>query len=475
MYIPLHVHSEYSLLDGLSQCSHIADRIKEIGSNACALTDHGTISGMIDFYNTMKSAGIKPILGCELYITLGDPTDKTIENKKLLHQVVLAKNYKGWRELLKIVSLSNHIDRFYHKPRVSLQDISNIISKENIVTFSGHLGSILADAILNDNQLCDNWLEIGSKTAKELESIFGRGNFYIEIQMIDSVRNNTALIVAEALREISKHTGIPCVATPDAHYTRRENAIDQRVLLCTYLNKTLSQINMDLRRGENVSLSCFFESDNFHIPSYEEMLELHTKDELENTIKISEMCEEYSILSKPNPPRFNCPDGMTPDEYLRYLCREGWRNKMSHINHKTDPELYKTYGDRVNYELKVFIECGLSSYFLIVRDIIKFCHDLGYITGPGRGCFTKGTNVKMSDGSLKPIKDIVVGDLVIDAYGNKQEVYHTMEYDINEDILELEFENGIIVHCTKDHKFLTRNRGWVEAQYIKDDDDIVEV
>lgn len=475
MYIPLHVHSEYSLLDGLSKTSQIASRIKEIGSNACALTDHGSISGMVDFYNTMKNAGLKPILGCELYITLGNSKDKSVDNKRLLHQVVLAKNKAGWLELLKIVSASNHIDRFYHKPRVSFEDIKEIISGNNIISFSGHLGSILADVILDNNNLVDDWLNIGSEKALELESIFGKGNFFIEIQMIDSKRNPTALLVANSLREISKKTGIPCVATPDAHYARREDAVDQRILLCTYLNKTLSQINHDLQRGEDVSLSCFFSSDNFHIPSYEEMSELHTQEELDNTVNISNMCEEYTILSKPNPPKFPCPDDMTPDEYLRYLCRDGWRRKMSHINSKANPEEYKLYGERVNKELGVFIECGLSSYFLIVRDIIKYCHSLGYITGPGRGCFTKGTNVKMSDGSLKPIKDIIVGDLVIDAYGNKQEVYHTMEYNINEDILELEFENGIIIHCTKDHKFLTRNRGWVEAQYIKDDDDIVEV
>jgi len=385
-YVPLHVHSEYSLMDGLSKASQIANRVKNIGSNACALTDHGNISGAVDFYKNMKDNGIKPILGCELYIINGDSKDKSIDNKKLLHQVVLAKNHDGWKELLNLVSASNHPDRFYHKPRLSFDDIQEIISGENIISFSGHLGSVLADAILDsDGNLIENWIEIGCKQAKYLESIFGKGNFFIEIQMIDSQRNSTAKLVGESLRKISDITGISCVATPDAHYPTRQDAIDQRILLCTYLNKTLSQIEMDLRRGENVAMSGFFKSDNFHIPSYEEMKEVHTEEEINNTIKIAEMCEEYSILSKPNPPQFQCPDGMTPDEYLRYLCRDGWKKKMSHINSKVNPELYKLYGDRVNNELKVFIECGLSSYFLIVRDIIKFCHDNGYITGPGRG------------------------------------------------------------------------------------------
>jgi len=184
------------------------------------------------------------------------------------------------------------------------------------------------------------------------------------------------------LIEIAAITNTPCVATPDAHYARREDAIDQRVLLCTSLKKTLGQIKMDIRQGNSVGLQCFFESDNFHIPSFEEMQQWHTEEEIENTNKIADMCDDYSILSAPNPPTFKCPNNMTPDDYLRLLCREGWKKKMAHID---DEDQLKVYGERVNNELEVFLSCGLSSYFLIVRDIIKFCHEHNYITGPGRG------------------------------------------------------------------------------------------
>ena len=179
------------------------------------------------------------------------------------------------------------------------------------------------------------------------------------------------------MREIAAITNIPCVATPDAHYARREDAIDQRVLLCTSLKKTLGQIKMDIRQGNSVGLQCFFESDNFHIPSFEEMQQWHTEEEIENTNKIANMCDDYSILSAPNPPTFKCPNNMTPDDYLRLLCRQGWKKKMVHID---DEEQLKVYGERVNNELEVFLSCGLSSYFLIVRDIIKFCHEHNYIT-----------------------------------------------------------------------------------------------
>ena len=386
-YVPLHVHSEYSLLDGLSKTSQIASRIKEIGSTACALTDHGTVSGAVDFVKTMKDNGLKPILGCEFYFCFGESTDKNPDNRKLLHQVILAKNLEGWKEILRLIALSNHPDRFYHKPRISMQDVGFNISGQNLITFSGHLGSILQYKMMDETEerLHHDWLKRGCECAIMLQKLYGKGNFFIEIQMIDSQRNPLSKMIANCLRQVSKVTGIPCVATPDAHYARREDAIDQRILLCTSLKKTLGQIQMDIKQGNNVGMQCFFESDNFHIPSFEEMQGWHTQEEIENTNKIADMCDNYSILSSPNPPQFPCPNSMTDEDYLRKLCRDGWKKKMSHISIENDPEQFQIYGERVNHELEVFTSCGLSSYFLIVRDIIKFCHKNGYITGPGRG------------------------------------------------------------------------------------------
>lgn len=379
-YVPLHVHSEYSLLDGLSQTKHIANRLEEIGVEACALTDHGTVSGAVDFHKTI-SKNFKPILGCELYISQQDATVKQPDNSKLIHQVVLAKNLQGWKNLLSLVSTSNRAEHFYHKPRLGMEQFLETVSSfgGNLVSFSGHLGSSLGSIVLDN----PNWKNDGIRQAQIMEEAFGRGNFYIEIQLIDSLINTAAKEAAEKLREISKATGIPSVATPDAHYCRREDADDQRVLLCTAMRKSIGQVHNELKEGKSRSLKAFFESDNYHIPSYDDMLQFHTPTELAHTLEIADMCGKYEILGPPNPPVFDCPDGMTPNDYLRYLCRDGWKRKMDHINKGHD--MFPEYGSRVDKEIKIFTETGLSSYFLIVRDILKYARNRGYLTGPGRG------------------------------------------------------------------------------------------
>jgi|TARA_R100000482_G_C5132499_1_gene153140 DNA polymerase-3 subunit alpha len=384
-YTPLHVHSEYSLLDGLSKCEDIAKRLEVIGSNACALTDHGSVSGAVDFSKQAKSNGMRPLLGCELYVCPdGQATNRTKENSKLVHQPVIAKNFKGWKDLLKIVSSSNKKEHFYHKPRIDMEIMSEVASNKNLICFSGHLGSVLSNAICNGDELDPDWMKKGKAMAERLRSMFGKENFFIEIQLIDSRINTFAATVSGALRDISKATKIPCVATPDAHYCSREDAEDQRVLLCTYFKKNISQIQREIKQGTaNQSLITFFKSDNYHIPSYEDMKEFHTDEELQNTNLIVDMCEDYDILKSPEPPQFVCPDGMSPEEYLRKLNRDGWNRKMRHVEKNSDE--FIEYGKRVNNELDVFTSIGLSSYFLIVDDILNFVRSKGYITGPGRG------------------------------------------------------------------------------------------
>jgi DNA polymerase-3 subunit alpha len=378
-YVPLHVHSEYSLLDGLSQTKHIASRLEQIEVDACALTDHGTVSGAVDFHKTISN-GFKPILGCELYLSKQEATLKDPSNAKLMHQVVLAKDLEGWKKLLSLVSESNSPEHFYHKPRVGLDTFLESVSQSSkLVSFSGHLGSHLANTVIDN----PNWKKDGAREAERMQGAFGKGNFYIEIQLIDSLINKEAKEVAEKLREVSEITGIPCVATPDAHYCRREDAHDQRVLLCTAMRKSIGQIQNELKQGKSKSLKAFFESDNYHIPSYEDMKRFHTDKELDSTLQIASMCSEYNILGPPNPPVFDCPNGMSPNDYLRYLCREGWTEKMDHIDKNHD--MFDAYGSRVNKEIKIFTETNLSSYFLIVRDILKYADSKGYLTGPGRG------------------------------------------------------------------------------------------
>lgn len=377
-YVPLHVHSEYSLLDGLSQTSQISRRLEDIETDTCALTDHGTVSGAVDFSKTLGNTSQKPILGCEFYLCMGDASEQSPENRDLVHQVVIAKNLRGWKDLLRLVSQSNRTDQFYYKPRIDFDQLKAVAANGNLISFSGHLGSYLGNAALENPD--DRFL---SNAALKLQDMFGRGNFFIEIQLIDSQNNEGARIAAERLREIAVQTGIPPVATPDAHYPTREAAEDQRVLLCTSLKKTIGQVHRELKEGKSRSLKSFFSSDNYHIPSYEEMSQFHTEEELQNTIVIANMCESYDILGAPNPPTFSCPANYEAQSYLRHLCKIGWSQKMQHIE-KNGAD-FNRYGDRVQKELQVFEEAGLSGYFLIVQDILQFCRKEGYLTGPGRG------------------------------------------------------------------------------------------
>ena len=291
---------------------------------------------------------------CEETSAFKDPS-----NRKLRHQVILAKNLRGWKNLLSLVSRANHPDRFYHKPRLDSDELSQLATSD-LISFSGHLGSRLAHSVVDN----PNWQNDAIKEAEYMQEVFGKGNFFIEIQLIDSLQNTLAKEVANKLREVSKITGIPCVATPDAHYCKREDAHDQRVLLCTALRKSVAQIQKDIKEGKCNSLKAFFESDSYHIPTYEEI-------------------KSYDILGAPNPPLFDCPNGMSPNDYLRLLCREGWVDKMGHIG--KGHERFSEYGKRVDKEISIFTETGLSSYFLIVRDILKHAKSMGYLTGPGRG------------------------------------------------------------------------------------------
>ena len=378
-YAPLHVHSEYSLLSGLSQTKHIAGRLEEIGVEACALTDYGTVSGAVDFQKII-SGNFKPILGCDFYLSEQEATLKEPSNEKLTNQVVLAKDIEGWKKLLSLVSESNKPEHFYRKPRLGFEQfLERVSGSGKVISFSGQIGSRLANIVSESG----DWKKEGIKEVERMQEVFGKGNFYIEIQLINSLVNQKAKEIGEKLREISIATGIPCVATPDSHYCKREDAHDQRVLLCTGARKSVGQIQGGIKEGLHKDISPFFESENFHLPSYEDMKEFHTGEELANTLDIASQCSEYNILGPPNPPVFDCPQGMSPNDYLRYLCREGWTTKMGHID--KDHAQFQDYGSRVNKEIKIFTETNLSSYFLIVRDIIQYADTRGYLTGPGRG------------------------------------------------------------------------------------------
>lgn len=377
-YIPLHVHSHYSLLDGLSKPSQIAERCSKIGVKSCAITDHGTISGSVQFYQAIKSKGIKPIIGCEIYVSKNDSTIKTKENNDLSHFLLLAKNYDGWKTLIKIVSETNNKDNFYHKPRLSFDKLAPFLDG-NIIGFCGHLGSSLSDLIQETKTEID---KVGIEFVSKMKSMFGKENFFLETQLMDQENSPDQIEMTEHIRRIGKITNTKVICTPDAHYCEQSDSIDQRILLCNNLKTTLIDINKKLLNNQNIPMGCFFKSDKFHILSPEEMAEIHTSEEIENTNYVDSLCEEYDILQKPALPPFKCPEGYNPDEYLRQLCRNGWREKIAN---SISVEEQTQYVDRIKYELEVLQGAGLSSYFLIVSDIVDQVRRSGWLPGPGRG------------------------------------------------------------------------------------------
>ena len=399
-YIPLHVHSHFSLLDALSKPHDISNRCIEIGSSACAITDHGSISSHIQFLQAIKNtcvcgklksshpnsecskfqcANLKPLLGCEFYVSKEDALIKNERNRRLSHLPIIARNDAGWRDMVQMVSMSNQKEIFYHKPRLDLERIASFAEKGNLMAFSGHMGSDMANILFDDEgDLSNQWRVEGGRLARFFQNAFSKKNFYLEVQLMDNKAFPKQRIIAECIRKISKDTGIPCVATPDAHYARKEDAQDQRILLCANMKTTLQQAN----RPE-FGLAGFFRSSQYHIPSHEELQQWHTEEELDNTLEFASRIESYEkILRAPMLPDFSCPGGMNADDYLRHLCIEGWKNKILGVVSQTK---HVEYGERVKKELGVLQGAGLSSYFLIVSDIIDFVRDNGWLPGPGRG------------------------------------------------------------------------------------------
>lgn len=428
----------YSLLDGLSQPRTIAERCQEIGATSCALTDHGNIAGAVKFYTEMKKKGIKPILGCEVYLCDQDPKIKTKENKDLTHFVILAKNYEGWKSLIRIVSESNQPYHFYHKPRLNIETLAQYCNN-NIIGFCGHAGSYLADRITNDNQLIGDWKNVGIDQIGKLKDVFGKENFFLEAQLMDSVNSPIQTLLTGAMRDLAKITNTRIISTPDAHYCRKEDAVDQRVLLCNNLKTTFPEISRKISNDEEVPLGCFFTSDNFHILSPEEMGHFHTEEEMENTKIVDELCENYNILDKPHLPPFPCPDGANPDEYLRQLCRNGWRDKIANV---IDKDLQNDYVNRIKYELEVLQGADLSSYFLIVQDIVNYVRTNNWLPGPGRGS-AAGCLVSYLIGitSIDPIKYGLLFDRFYNAGRNSKD--HISMPDIDVDVPINKRENVI--------------------------------
>jgi len=392
-WTPLHCHSHYSLLDGLSKPEGIAKRVKDLGFKSVALTDHGSISGAVSFIKACTSQDIKPIIGCEFYLCKDDAKIHEKTNSKHSHLCVLAKNASGWSELIKLTSLANSLDYFYYKPRLHLKDFSG--KAKNLIAFSGHPGTELANCILPyeaykassyeeaKSLIKDGWEVAAKDLCAKYQDIFGKENFFIEIQMFDSENLPCVIALAECLRKLSKDTNIKAIATPDAHYPSQKDASDQRIILCSAMETTLQKVKTSIEKQEEFGLSSFFKSNRYYIPSFDEVSSYHEEEEIKNCLIIDEMCEKYSVIKQPSLPKFDSPKGMNEDQYLRELCREGWKKKFASLEKGTDK--FIKYTDRVKHELSVINGAGLAGYFLVVQDYCNWATNQGWLTGKGRG------------------------------------------------------------------------------------------
>lgn len=399
-YIPLHVHSSFSLLDGMSSAKDIAKRLVEAELIGSAITDHGNISGVLKFYSELKKKDKKSILGCELYICEQHSSIRSPANSKLQHLVVLSKNLRGWKELLKIVSRSNHPESFYRKPRLSLEEIAEL-NPQNLIAISGHLGSHIANSMFVDSYdaarkkneqdirayLRPNCVDYMKDMASKLQNIFGKDNFFLEIQLIDQENLPINKVIAKGLRYLGQQMGIKRVGTPDAHYCRREDAEDQRILLCTSINRKIKDVYRAIERGEEVPLSTFFKSNNYHIPTYNEMVQVHQPEELENTLLVADMCENYDITNSPDIPKFQTPDGLSSIDYLRKCVKEGFDLKQKDIDKVCRDRniTIDDYRQRYKKEEQIIAEADLADYFLILKDILDYARNNGQLCGVGRG------------------------------------------------------------------------------------------
>lgn len=355
----LHVHTEYSLLDGSNKIKECISRVKELGMDSVAITDHGVMYGVIDFYRAAKAVGIKPVLGCEVYVAPGSRFDKEARGNsesRYYHLVLLAENDTGYHNLMKLVS-RGFTEGYYYKPRVDMELLEEF--HEGIIALSACLAGEVA------RNIGQGLYEEAKEAALRYEKIFGKGNFFLELQDHGMSQQQ---MVNQALVRMSRETGIELVATNDVHYTYEDDVKPHDILLCLQTGKKLA--DEDRMR---------YEGGQYYIKSEEEMRGLfpYAPEALENTQRIADRCNVEIEFGVTKLPKYDVPEGYTSWEYLNELCHKGLEERYSPVTEELK--------ERLKYELSVIHDMGYVDYFLIVWDFIKYARDNGIMVGPGRG------------------------------------------------------------------------------------------
>lgn len=359
-FVHLHVHSEYSLLDGASRIPKLVERACEFNMPAVALTDHGVMYGSIEFYNQAKKSGIKPIIGCEVYLAPKSRWDKQIERDKkketFYHLTLLAENNRGYKNLMRLVSLG-FLEGFYYKPRVDKELLREF--SEGIIALSGCISGEIPKCIVSGH------IQEAKKILEEYVEIFGKDNFFLELQDSGISEQKT---VNEVLLELSSEYKIPLVATNDVHYIDKKDSKAHDVLLCIQTGSTINEAGR-----------LKFPTEEYYFKNYNQMKELFKgfPGALENTLEIAERCNLNLKFDMNLIPSFHVPDNSTPDEYLKKLCYENVEKKYGKIT--------GVVSERIDRELEVIKKMGFSDYFLIVWDLINFAKNKNIRVGPGRG------------------------------------------------------------------------------------------
>ena len=356
-FVHLHTHTAYSLLDGAGTIPKLLDRAKELGQTAMAITDHGNMFGVIEFYEAARERGIKPILGCEVYVAARSRFDKVHEyDSSSYHLILLPENDIGYHNLMKLVSIG-FVDGYYYRPRIDMEVLRQY--SDGLIALSACMAGVLSKNILSDNY------EEAKRRALEFIDIFGRDRYFVEIQdhgMVEQQKLNRGLIA------LAKELDLQLVATNDIHYVRREDAENQDVLMCIQMGKTVDD-------EDRLKMS----TDQLYLKSEAEMEELfsYVPQALENTQKIADRCNVEIEFGKLHLPKFEVPEGLTSYEYLKQLTDEGFQERY--------PNDDGTVRQRLDYELSTIAQMGYVDYFLIVWDFIRYARENGIMVGPGRG------------------------------------------------------------------------------------------
>lgn len=356
-FVHLHVHTQYSLLDGAAEINQLLRKVKELGMPAVAITDHGVMYGCLKFYQQALEYGVKPILGCEIYVAprrLNDKVAKVDDNPT--HLVLLAENNEGYRNLLKLVSIA-HLEGFYYKPRIDLETLRKY--SQGLIALSACLNGVIARPLL------ENRIETAKNLILRYQEIFGKDNFYLELQYQHLAEQRN---VNRLLAELAGECGAPLVATNDVHYLNREDATVHDVLLCIQTGKTVNETNR-----------LKFATPEFYLKSQAEMSEIFSNypEALANTVRIAERCNVRLELGKLHMPEYQIPEGTSPEGYLEDLCRQGIKDRGMAWDDQRE--------QRLRNELDVINQMGFPGYFLIVRDFVNYAKENGIMVGPGRG------------------------------------------------------------------------------------------